>query len=426
MKTVAIHTLGCKLNFAESSTIMRQFQESGFTLIDFKEKADVFVIHSCIVTHQAERKCIAAIRQAQKRNPDAQIAVIGCMPELNKERLEQEDGNLLLIGNNAKFSLPEIILNGISSDIPQLETFQPSYSSGDRTRTFLKIQDGCDYFCSYCTIPFARGRSRSGNIEETLQYICEATRNGCKELVLTGINIGDFGKKQSESLFKLLVEIEKIPTIKRLRISSIEPDLLTDEIIELFAASKKFMPHFHIPLQSGCDKILKLMHRKYTTDTFAARVSKIKQIMPHACIATDIICGFPGENDEDFKQTYKFLQKLPISYLHVFTFSERVGTKAYELEHKVESKLKKARSKKLHELSDQKKRFFYAENRNRICDTLFESEVHDGYILGFTDNYVRVKTAYNKDLTNEIRTIKILKIGSDEICEAELQEQNIS
>ncbi len=426
MKTVAIHTLGCKLNFAESSTIMRQFQESGFTLIDFKEKADVFVIHSCIVTHQAERKCIAAIRQAQKRNPEAQIAVIGCMPELNKERLEQEDSKLLLLGNNAKFSLPEIILNGISSTISQPETFQPSYSSGDRTRTFLKIQDGCDYFCAYCTIPFARGRSRSGNIEETLKYICEATRNGCKELVLTGINIGDFGKKQSESLFNLLVEIEKIPAIKRLRISSIEPDLLTDEIIELFAASKKFMPHFHIPLQSGCDKILKLMHRKYTTETFAARVTKIKKIMPHACIATDIICGFPGESDEDFKQTYKFLQKLPISYMHVFAFSERVGTKAYDLEHKVESKLKKARSKKLHELSDQKKRFFYAENRNRVCDALFESEVHDGHILGFTDNYVRVKTPFNKELTNEIRTIKILKIGSDEICEAELQDQKIS
>ncbi len=420
MKTIAIHTLGCKLNFAESSTIMRQFEKAEFRIVDFKEKADVFVIHSCTVTQQAEHKCIAAIRQAKKRNPEAQIAVIGCMPEINKERLEKEDSSLLLLGNKEKFSLPEIIMFGKSRISTQNEVFQPSYSSGNRTRTFLKIQDGCDYFCSYCTIPLARGRSRSANINETLNSICEATRNGCKELVVTGINIGDFGKNQSESLYKLLIEIEKIRQISRIRLSSIEPDLLTEDIIKLFAESGKFMPHFHIPLQSGSNKILKLMNRRYSADLFAMKVNTIKEILPHACVATDIICGFPGEDDANFTEGYDFLHELPISYMHVFTFSERKGTKAFDLAKKVRSEIKKERSEKLHKLSEQKKHYFYSENKNRVCNVLFESEIHNGFILGFSDNYIRVKTLFSTELINEIRKIKITNTDSDGICNVEL------
>ncbi|MEI6123422.1 MAG: tRNA (N(6)-L-threonylcarbamoyladenosine(37)-C(2))-methylthiotransferase MtaB [Bacteroidota bacterium] len=420
MKTVAIHTLGCKLNFAESSTIMRQFENAGYSIIDFDQKADIFIIHSCIVTQQAERKCISTIRQAAKRNPKAQIAVLGCMPELNKERLLEENNKLLLLGNNQKFSVLEILSKGDTIIDNQSEIFQPSYSSGSRTRTFLKIQDGCDYFCSYCTIPSARGNSRSANIEETIKYICEATCNGCKELVLTGINIGDFGKKHSESLLNLLIEIGKIDKIKRVRLSSIEPDLLSDEIIELFATSEKFMPHFHIPLQSASDKILNLMHRKYTVDLFASRVKKIKQKIPFACIATDIICGFPNETEVDFDESFNFLKVQPISYMHVFTFSERKGTQAYDMEYKVSSKIKKERSRKLHLLSDQKKMYFYSENKNRICDALFESENHNGEIFGFTDNYIKVKTNFDSELVNKIQRIKVLETNSSEICPIEL------
>ena len=421
MKTVAFHTLGCKLNFAESSTLIRQFTESGYTIIDFKESADLYVIHSCIVTQQAERKCIASIRQAKKRNPEAKIAVIGCMPELNKSKLSGEGDDLILLGNSDKFSLPEFITTGKKTTESDRNTFVPSWSSGSRTRTFFKIQDGCDYYCSYCTIPYARGNSRSGLVDETIQRIIEATKNSCKELVLTGINIGDFGRKNGETLFQLLDKLQHIENISRLRISSIEPNLLNDEIISLFANAKNFMPHFHIPLQSGSDKVLKGMNRKYDTKLFAEKVKQIRAMIPHACIATDIITGFPGEDKEEFDKGYSFLEKLDIAYMHVFTYSERENTKAAKMGSTIDSEAKKHRSMKLHRLSEQKKSAFYQANFGRICDVLFESEIQDGYISGFTDNYIRVKTQYTEDLKNSIRTIKILQADPQGVCLAELQ-----
>lgn len=420
MKTVAFHTLGCKLNFAESSTLIRRFTETGHQIIDFKEKADVYVIHSCIVTQQAERKCIATIRQAKKRNPDAQIAVIGCMPELNRSKLEHEDSDLLLLGNSDKFSLPEILHNGKPATEKELNVFVPSFSSGDRTRTFFKIQDGCDYYCSYCTIPFARGNSRSGLVDETLQRIREATVEHCNELVLTGVNIGDFGRRNGESLFELLDALQYFDNISRIRLSSIEPDLLRDEIIDLIAGSKLFMPHFHIPLQAGTDKILKLMNRKYATALFAEKVARIRDKMPHACIATDIITGFPGEDDDDFEEGYQFMEGLDIAYMHVFTYSERNKTKASQMGSQVEPDVKKHRSMKLHRLSEQKKLDFYNDNQGRICEVLFESEVHDGYLSGFTDNYIRVKARFAEELKNSIRKVKILNVDEHGVCHSEL------
>jgi threonylcarbamoyladenosine tRNA methylthiotransferase MtaB len=421
MKTVAFHTLGCKLNFAESSTLIRKFTESGFSIIDFKQKADIYVIHSCMVTQQAERKCIAGIRQAKKRNPEAKIAVIGCMPELNKAKLAKEGDDLILLGNSDKFSLPEIMSTGKLPTESDKNTFTPSWSSGSRTRTFFKIQDGCDYFCSYCTIPYARGNSRSGTLSDTLSGIREATTAGCKELVLTGINIGDFGRKNGESISELVAALQNIGNIDRIRLSSIEPDLLLDDIIGMFAGSKLFMPHFHIPLQAGSDKILKLMNRKYSKELFANKVKTIKEMIPHACIATDIITGFPGEDDSDFQEGYDFLESLDISYMHVFTYSERNNTKASKMESAIEPDVKKYRSMKLHRLSEFKKTGFYENHYGRICEVLFESEVQNGYLSGFSDNYIRVKTKYNDAIKNSIKTVKILQVDTDGVCFSELQ-----
>jgi threonylcarbamoyladenosine tRNA methylthiotransferase MtaB len=420
MKTVAFHTLGCKLNFAESSTMIRKFTDSGYCVIDFKETADLYVIHSCIVTQQAEHKCIASIRQAKKRNPLAKIAVIGCMPELNRARLEKEGSDLIILGNSDKFFLPEIIDTGIPLDDTKNIQFIPSYSSGSRSRTFFKIQDGCDYYCSYCTIPYARGDSRSGTIEETLQRISEATQDNCNELVLTGINLGDFGRKNHESLFGLLDALQYFKNIKRIRLSSIESNLLDDNIIDLFKDSELFMPHFHIPLQSGSDKILKLMNRRYSAQLFADKVNQIREKIPHACIATDIITGFPGEDEADFEEGYRFLEQLDISYMHVFTYSGRAFTKASEMKLVVESDIKKQRSRKLHHLSEQKKSSFYKEHYGRVCNVLFETEIQGGFISGFSDNYIRVKTKYSEGLKNSIRTIKISHLCEDGVCLAQL------
>jgi threonylcarbamoyladenosine tRNA methylthiotransferase MtaB len=420
MKTVAFHTLGCKLNFAESSTLIRQFTASGFRIIDFKQKADLYVIHSCMVTQQAEHKCIASIRQAKKRNPEARIAVIGCMPELNQAKLSKEGDELILLGNSEKFSLPEIILSGKRPAEIDKKTFIPSWSSGNRTRTFFKIQDGCDYYCSYCTIPYARGNSRSGLLADTLSGIREATQNGCNELVLSGVNIGDFGRRHGESLYELLDALQYFDNISRIRLSSIEPDLLHNNIIELFASLKVFMPHFHIPLQAGSDKILKLMNRKYNKELFASKVKTIREKIPHACIATDIITGFPGENENDFEEGYKFLESMEISYMHVFTYSERTNTKAAEMNSHDEPEVKKYRSMKLHRLSEFKKARFYENHYGRICNVLFESEMQNGYLTGFTDNYIRIKTKFDETLKNTIRTVKILETGPDGVCCSEL------
>jgi len=327
---------------------------------------------------------------------------------------------LILLGNFDKFSLPEIILSGKLPEETDKKTFIPSWSSGSRTRTFFKIQDGCDYYCSYCTIPYARGNSRSGSLSETLSGIREATLNGCKELVLTGINIGDFGRKNGESLFELLDALQYYDNIDRIRLSSIEPNLLNDDILDLFAGSKLFMPHFHIPLQAGTDKMLKLMNRKYNTQLFAEKVKAIREKIPHACIATDIITGFPGEDEKDFEEGYQFLEGTGISYMHVFTYSERSNTKASEMKPIVEPDVKKYRSMKLHRLSEIKKTQFYQDHMGRVCDVLFESEIQDGYLTGFTDNYIRVKTQYMEELKNSIRTVRILKMDKDGVCQSEL------
>jgi len=428
MKTVAFHTLGCKLNFAESSTIIRRFSAKGYRIIGFKEKADVYVIHSCMVTQEAERKCIYALRQAKRRNPQARIAVIGCMPELNKERLQNEDADLLLLGNNNKFDLPDL-LSAPADSANSPEIFVPSWSSEGRTRTFFKIQDGCDYFCGYCTIPLARGRSRSATVSETIASVKEAVQHGCKELVLTGINIGDFGRKNHETLYQLLVEINKISNIRRLRLSSIEPDLTTDEIIKMFAENPRFMPHFHIPLQSGSDEVLRAMGRKYDTALFTEKVQKIKELMPHACIATDIITGYPGESERNHEETMLFIEKTALSYMHVFTFSEREDTRAIKMEGQVPSKIRKQRSVELHELSERKKHLFYTQNIGRKCEALFESDTLHTNLLGYTDNYIRIKSPVKPELVNSIQKVIITGLDTDGCCtigfKKNLQFQNL-
>ncbi|HNW69473.1 MAG TPA: tRNA (N(6)-L-threonylcarbamoyladenosine(37)-C(2))-methylthiotransferase MtaB [Bacteroidales bacterium] len=420
MKTVAFHTLGCKLNFAESSTIIREFTDKGYRIAGFKEKADVYVIHSCMVTQQAERKCIYALRQAKMRNPEARIAVIGCMPELNAERLRKEGNDILLLGNSNKFELPDLLDSSTGSIAQKPETFRPSWSSEGRTRTFFKVQDGCDYFCGYCTIPLARGRSRSATVDETLSSIAEATAHGCKELVLSGINIGDFGKNNKETFYQLLCKITELKNISRIRLSSIEPDLTSDDIISLFAENPCFMPHFHIPLQSGSDEILKAMGRRYDTALFAEKVQKIKKLIPHACIATDVITGYPGETEKNHKETMSFIEKTDLSYMHVFTFSERKNTRAYNMENQVPTDIKKLRSHELHGLSEQKKTFFYNQNTGRICDALFESETVHSSLLGYTDNYIRIKTPVSAELVNSIRKVRTTGIDEDGICTIEL------
>jgi len=366
------------------------------------------------VTAVAEKKCRAAIRQAHKQNPEAKIAVIGCFPELKPEELRQMEGVDLVLGHTAKFHLLEELENlGRPSHFEIKEEFIPSYSWGDRTRSFLKIQDGCDYFCTYCTIPFARGRSRSDTIGNVLKNAGEIARHGVHEIVLTGVNIGDFGKQGGESFFGLIKELDKVNGIDRIRISSIEPDLLRDEIIEFVAGSGKFLPHFHIPLQSGCNKILKAMHRKYDCELYQNSIRKIKSLMPFACIAADVIVGFPGETEDDFDETLNFIQHLDISYLHVFTYSKRDNTVAAKMAEMIPEKIRKQRSEKLHALSCNKKQIFYLQNQGRQVNVLFESDHTDGYMHGFSENYIRVKTRYNPALVNTIQPVLLLNPDPD-------------
>jgi len=416
MKTVAFHTLGCKLNFAESETIICWLSENGYRIISFREKADVYVIHSCIVTQQAEKKCIYALRQAMVRNPGARIAVMGCMSELNKARLQQEKSDLLLLGNTNKYNLAEILEQQPAPDEISSATFVPAWSSTGRTRTFFKIQDGCDYFCGYCTIPFARGRSRSATISDTMKSLDEAIASGCKELVLTGINIGDFGRKNQETLHQLIVEILKTQGIQRIRLSSIEPNLISDDLIRLFAENQRLMPHFHIPLQAGNDETLLAMGRKYNTALFSEKVQKIKEYMPHACIATDIIAGYPGETEKNHTDTLHYIEKTDLSYMHVFTYSERLLTRSAKNPEQVTPHIRKKRSLELHELSEQKKQCFYTQHIGRTCEALFESEKKNSDLLGYTDNYIRVKTPMQKSLVNSIQKITITGIDSENVC----------
>jgi len=413
-KRVAFHTLGCKLNFSETATISRDFICHGFEKVDYRDKADIYILNTCSVTENADKEARKLIRQAKRRNPESSVAVIGCYAQLKPNDIAAITGVDMVLGAQEKFNLlnhlDTIDLNGgtkvIQSEIDHVHKFTPSYSSGERTRSFLKVQDGCDYTCSFCTIPLARGKSRSDSIENTMKVAKEVAQTDTRELVLTGVNIGDFGKGTSETFFDLIQQLDTLDGIDRIRISSIEPNLFTDEIIEFCATSQKFMPHFHVPLQSGSDKILGDMRRRYKRDLYQNRVEKIKSVLPDACIGVDVIVGFPGETNNDFLNTYNFLNELEISYLHVFTYSERPDTDAVEMGEVVSKEKRAERSRMLHILSDKKRRFFHDQFVDQRRPVLFEN-MKNGKLLGHTDNYIQIQTDGTPDLINTIHPVKL-------------------
>ncbi|HQZ25169.1 MAG TPA: tRNA (N(6)-L-threonylcarbamoyladenosine(37)-C(2))-methylthiotransferase MtaB [Flavobacterium sp.] len=426
-KKVAFYTLGCKLNFSETSTIARSFQDEGFDRVDFEEVADMYVINTCSVTENADKQFKQVVRKAMKLNDKAFVAAIGCYAQLKPEELANVDGVDLVLGATEKFKITDYI-NDLSKndfgevhscEIEEADFYVGSYSIGDRTRAFLKVQDGCDYKCTYCTIPLARGISRSDELENVLKNAKEISEQGIKEIVLTGVNIGDYGKgefgnkKHEHTFLELVQELDKVEGIERLRISSIEPNLLKNETIEFVSKSRTFVPHFHIPLQSGSNEILKLMKRRYQREIYTERVNKIREVMPDACIGVDVIVGFPGETDEHFLETYHFLNDLDISYLHVFTYSERDNTEAAEMEGIVPANVRAKRSKMLRGLSVKKRRAFYESQIGTNRTVLFESDNKEGYIHGFTENYVRVKTPWNPELANTLQEINLTKIDED-------------
>jgi len=414
-KRIAFHTVGCKLNFSETATISRDFLHHGFEKVDYKDTADIYILNTCTVTENADKEARKLIRQAKRRNPDSSVAVIGCYAQLNPNNIAAIDGVDVVLGAEEKFNLLNHLnsmdLNGrtkvIQSEIDHVHKFTPSYSAGERTRSFLKIQDGCDYICSFCTIPLARGESRSGTIANTLKEAREVAETDSREIVLTGVNIGDFGKGSQETFFDLIQQLDKLEGIDRIRISSIEPNLLTNDIINFCASSRKFMPHFHVPLQSGSDKILGAMRRRYTRELYEERVTKIKSIMPDCCIGVDVIVGFPGETDEDFLDTYHFLNKLDISYLHVFTYSERPNTGAVEMEGAVSKDIRAERSKMLRILSDKKWRYFHEQFIDKDRPVLFET-MKNRKILGHTDNYIQIQVDGDLELINTIHSVKLV------------------
>jgi threonylcarbamoyladenosine tRNA methylthiotransferase MtaB len=426
-KKVAFYTLGCKLNFSETSTIARSFEQEGFERVEFDTAADVYVINTCSVTDNADKRFKSIVKQAQKANEDAFIIGVGCYAQLKPEELAAVDGVDLVLGATEKFKVTDYIndltKNEVgevhSCEIDEADFYVGSYSIGDRTRAFLKVQDGCDYKCTYCTIPLARGISRSDKLENVLQNAKEIAAQNIKEIVLTGVNIGDYGKgefgnKKHEHTFLDLVQaLDQVEGIERLRISSIEPNLLKDETISFVSQSKCFVPHFHIPLQSGSNELLKLMRRRYQRELYVDRVNHIKEVMPDACIGVDVIVGFPGETDELFLETYHFLNELPISYLHVFTYSERDNTLAAEMNGVVPLKVRKKRSKMLRGLSAKKRRAFYESQLGKTKTVLFEGENKEGYIHGFTENYVKVKYPWNPYLVNTLQEVKLEEIDED-------------
>ncbi|MDP5028784.1 MAG: tRNA (N(6)-L-threonylcarbamoyladenosine(37)-C(2))-methylthiotransferase MtaB [Flavobacterium sp.] len=426
-KKVAFYTLGCKLNFSETSTIARDFQNEGFERVDFEEIADIYVINTCSVTDNADKQFKQIVKKAMKLNDKAFVAAVGCYAQLKPEELAAVDGVDLVLGATEKFKITDYI-NDLSKndmgevhscEIEEADFYVGSYSFGDRTRAFLKVQDGCDYKCTYCTIPLARGISRSDTMEGVLKNAKEISAKGIKEIVLTGVNIGDYGKgefgnkKHEHTFLDLVTELDKVEGIERLRISSIEPNLLKNETIELVSKSRAFVPHFHIPLQSGSNDILKKMKRRYLRELYVDRVNKIREVMPHACIGVDVIVGFPGETDEHFLETYHFLNDLDISYLHVFTYSERDNTEAAEMEGVVPANVRSKRSKMLRGLSVKKRRAFYESQIGTKRTVLFENENKEGYIHGFTENYVKVKTPWNPELVNTLHEINLTKIDED-------------
>lgn len=416
-KTASFYTLGCKLNFAETSTIARKFTDIGYTRVNFNQPANVVVINTCSVTQLADKKCRQIISKAIRTSPNAIIAVVGCYAQLKPNEIAAFKDVDLILGTHEKFDiinyLEKFEKNNQSSklvfscEIGEIEEFNPSFSLFDRTRSFLKIQDGCDYHCSYCTVPLARGKSRNLSIEQTIAKAQEISEQGIKEVVLTGVNIGDFGKSTGETFFNLIQRLDTIEGIERFRISSIEPNLLNDEIIHFVANSRSFVPHFHVPLQSGCNEILQLMSRRYNRELFANRVNTIKSIMPHACVGTDVIVGFPGETDDHFTDTYRFLKDIDISYLHVFSYSERRNTKAVNIPGKVTTQLKNNRSRKLIELSEMKREIFYQGNLEKEYKVLFESQLSNGKMFGFTPNYIKTETKFNKLMVNQTVNVKL-------------------
>ena len=426
-KKVAFYTLGCKLNFSETSTIARSFNDEGFDRVDFSEKADMYVINTCSVTENADRRFKDIVKQAQKGNSDAFIAAVGCYAQLKPQELADVNGVDLVLGATEKFRITDYINDLAKNDFGEVHSceikdadfYVGSYSIGDRTRAFLKVQDGCDYVCTFCTIPLARGISRSEVLDKVLLNAKKISDQGIKEIVLTGVNIGDYGKgefgnkKHQHTFLELIQELDNVDGIERVRISSIEPNLLKNETIQFVSSSKAFVPHFHIPLQSGSNELLRLMKRRYKRELYVEKVKKIKKYMPDACIGVDVIIGFPGETDELFLETYHFLNELDISYLHVFTYSERENTPAVSMDGVVPLNVRKKRSKMLRGLSVKKRRSFYESQLNTLHTVLFEGENKKGYILGFTKNYVKIKHPWNPELVNTTREVLLTEIDDD-------------
>lgn len=416
----AFYTLGCKMNYAESSTIGRDLIKNGFELVDFEDNPDIFIINTCSVTDFADRKNRKIIRKAKRINPDSKVIVIGCYAQLKPEEISEIEGVNLVLGASEKFNVTKYLNEKpeskiISCEIENVFGFNSSFSYGDRTRSFLKIQTGCDYPCTYCTIPKARGKSRSGTIKNIINNAKEIASNGIKEIVLTGINVGDYGKGLDKELkfIDLLKELDNVKGIERIRISSIEPNLLTDEIIKFAATSRTIVPHFHIPLQSGSDKILKLMKRRYKRELYLDRVAQVKRIIPYACIGVDVIVGFPGETEEDFKDTYNFINGLDVSYLHVFTYSERKGTLATDMPGSVPINIRRERNNQLSNLSLKKKRTFNSKFIGETRKVLVEKSSKDNKYTGFTENYIKVSFDSNQNLENKIVDIHLLEIDKD-------------
>ena len=430
-KTVAFHTLGCKLNFAETSTIARLFKEKGFIKKSFLEPADVYVINTCSVTENADNECKSIVKSALLKNPEAFVAVVGCYAQLKPEEISKIEGVDVVLGATEKFKLLNYIHHSgkhlhaqiHNCEISDANFFVDAYSVGDRTRSFLKVQDGCDYSCTFCTIPLARGKSRSDLIENVIRNANKIASEGVKEIVLTGVNIGDFGKgqlitedfknKKDVTFLDLIIALDEVKGIERFRISSIEPNLLKDQIIDFVAKSKKFVPHFHIPLQSGSNVLLKLMKRRYHKELYADRINKIKTLMPDCCIGVDVIVGFPGETDELFLETYNYLNNLDLSYLHVFTYSERDNTEAIDLPNQVSIVERKRRNKMLRILSAKKLRLFYEQQKGKILSVIFENENKKGFMYGFTQNYVKVKYPFDETLCNSILNVTILDFDEE-------------
>jgi threonylcarbamoyladenosine tRNA methylthiotransferase MtaB len=445
-QTVAFYTLGCKLNFSETSALGRQFEERGVRRVEFEQGADLYVVNTCSVTDHADRKCRKVVQQALKYNPRAFVAIVGCYAQLKPQEIASIPGVGAVLGAAEKFRLAEILTElevetpsfaleagaavlpvagrVFASPISEATEFHPAQSLGERTRTFLKVQDGCDYSCSFCTIPLARGASRSGSVASVVERVEKLAAQGVKEIVLTGVNLGDFGvqgpdRQRVETFTQLVQALDEVAGVQRFRISSCEPNLLTDEIIQTVAVSQRFMPHFHLPLQSGSDKILGLMRRRYRRALYADRVARIKEVMPHAGIGVDVIVGFPGETEADFLETYHFLNELPISYLHVFPYSERANTLAPTLKGRVPERVRTERTTQLRSLSEKKKRFFYEQHAGFETNVLFEDDVTDGRVEGYTPNYIRVAAKYDPLLVGEVRPLRLTQVNALGLMEAE-------